>query len=328
MGTNEKLDLLINDITEKRKAKFEAARSVYARTHFIASDISACDRYMVYSVLNWQERKAFDGGVMARLEEGSRHEKQMIAELLTMGFSVIQNQMPIEIKDNKGVLMCRGKIDGLLEYQGQKFAMEIKTMNPNVFNSINCLEDFQRKPYLRKYLAQLQLYLYGNNLEYGLFILDNLMGQWKMIPVMLDYEGTEAILQKIERNWKNVINKTYPAPISYDSEMCEDCSFAATCLRDIPASNRLDFSEDKDLPVIVNRFLELKPVVKEYDVLDKAIKSKCELVTENKTIIVGDNAKIEVSFGKRKSYNVPDDVKNQYLEMTDTKKVQVVRLAK
>ena len=327
MQEQNKLNELIDSIITKRKERLESERSVYPRTHFIASDISSCDRYMCYSVLNWQEKKVFDTGVLARMQEGTQHEKQIVIELMNMGFSVIQNQMPIEIKEPKtGELMCRGKLDFILQYEGKKYPAEVKTMNPNIFNSINKIEDFQRKPYLRKYLAQINLYMFGNSCEEGLFILDNLMGQWKIIPVLLDYEGTEAILQKLERNWKHIKAKTYPKPIPYDSEMCENCTFATTCLRDIPESQRLDFSEDIDLPIIVNRYLELKPLVKEYDILDKSIKSKVELVKENKTIMVGEAAKIEISIGKRKSYDIPDDIKIQYCEEVATKKVSIIKL--
>lgn len=323
--SREQLGSLIDDIYNKRIAGLESKRSVYPRTHFIASDIVPCDRYMVYSVLNWRDKKAFESGVVARLDEGNRHEKQMVSELMLMGFNVIQNQMPIEIKNRTGELVCRGKIDGLIQYGRQRFALEIKTMSPNVFNSVNSIEDFYKKPYLRKYLSQIWLYLYGNNLEYGLFMLDNLMGQWKAVPIELNYEATEGILQRLERCWEYVKKKEYPDPIPYDSTMCDDCAFAATCLRDVSSKNILDLSADEEFSTMAKRCAELKPLVKEHDAIEKGIKLKLEGVNERK-IIMGDTWKVEVSMSKRKTANVPDDVKEKYMEEKDVKTVKVVQL--
>jgi len=320
------LNELIDKIITKRKSRLESQRKIYPRNQFIASDIVGCDRYMVYSVLNWQDRQVFDSAVLARLEEGNRHEKQIIAELLTDGFEVIEGQKPFEIKNRAGEIICRGKIDGIIKYGENKYPFEIKTMNQNVFNSVTSLDDFTKKEYLRKYIRQIQLYLYGNNIEEGVFILDNLAGQWKIFPVTLDYGECEAILQRLERCWEAVKNKKYPDPISYDENICGNCPFATTCLRDIPAENRLDFSTDEDLPVLLERYGELKPLAKEFEQVDEAIKSKFAIVDKTEDVIVGDNWRISIKIGKRKSYEVPDEVKQQYMTEKDVKTIKIIPL--
>ena len=317
---------LIDKIVAARKNKLESQRAVYPRNTFIASDIVGCDRYMVYSVLNWQDRQALDGAVLARLEEGRRHEKQIIAELLELGFEVIEGQKPFEIKNRSGEIICRGKIDGILRDGKNKYPFEIKTMNPNVFNSVSSLDDFNKKEYLRKYIRQIQLYLYGNNLDEGMFILDNLAGQQKILPVSLDYGECEKILQQLERCWELVKQKKYPDPISYDENICGNCPFATTCLRDIPAENRLDFSTDEDLPTLLARYDELKPLAKEFEEVDDAIKSKFAIVDKTKDILVGDNWRISIKIGKRKSYEVPDEIKQQYMTEKETKLVKIIKL--
>lgn len=318
---------LCADITAKRTARLEGKRNLYPRERFNCSDIVACDRYMAYSILNWQEKRAWDANMIARFEVGNLHEKAIVGELLELGYDLTYQNIPFDIKNRSGETICRGKIDGMITFNGQKYPLEIKTLNVNVWASISSVEDFERKEWLRKYIRQIMMYLYGNDREQGMFLIEDCLGHWKLIPVELDYAECERTLQQLERCWEYVKSKKYPNPIKYSPELCGSCMFADVCLRDIPAESRMDFSDDKDLELACERYMELKPMRTEYEKLDKLIKGRVEPITEDKDIIVGDSRyRINIKHGTRKAYKVPDEVKEQYLEQEPTKRVSVIDL--
>jgi CRISPR/Cas system-associated exonuclease Cas4 (RecB family) len=320
---------LCSDILAKRTQRLESSRKVYPRERFNCSDIVACDRYMVYSILNWSDKRAWDPGMIARFEVGNLHEKSIVGELLAMGYDLTYQNIPFDIKNRSGEVMCRGKIDGMISFDGNRYPMEIKTLNVNVWSAIDSLDDFQRKEWLRKYIRQIQMYLYGNDREQGMFLIEDCLGHWKLIPVEIDYAECERTLQQLERCWEYVKAKKYPKPIPYSQEMCENCMFAGVCLRDIPAESRMDFSTDKDLELACERYMELKPLKSEYEKLDKLIKGKVEPINENKDVIVGESRyRINIKCGTRKQYDVPEELELQYEKIVPTKRVSVIDLNK
>ena len=52
----------------------------------ILSDVHDCERYMSHAVLDWDKRPMHDADLQARFDAGNVWEKQVVAELLVMGF--------------------------------------------------------------------------------------------------------------------------------------------------------------------------------------------------------------------------------------------------
>ncbi|MEN3014407.1 MAG: hypothetical protein ABDH23_07355, partial [Endomicrobiia bacterium] len=263
---------LIQEIIKRYNTLLESKKQKYPRQCFIASDITDCDRYLVYSVLNWQDRAEVDNYMMATFEAGKEHERMVVSDLLQLGFEIIEGQTPFEIKNREGEVICRGKIDGKIKYNGQKYPFEVKTMNVNMFNLINDIEDFSKKPLFRKYLRQIQLYLYGHNCEEGLFIITDLQKHYKLIPVYLDYGECELILQRLEKSWEYVKKKQLPAMIS-DTRICQKCAFNHLCLPDIKSEGS-EFIVDDELLTMLERREELKKYVEEYEEIDEIVKER------------------------------------------------------
>lgn len=315
---------LIADIYEKRTANLSSKIQRYPRKNLIASDISDCDRYLYYSVENWQDRPLQDVSLQGLFDAGNQEERNIIRDLIDLGYNVMQQQTPFEIKDIEGNKICSGKVDGKIYFKKVVYPFEIKLMNDNVFNTIKSVEDLQKKPYHRKYLRQLQLYLYGHNHEQGFFIISNGRGQWKLLPMALDYGLCETILQRVERVAKALKAKVIPEKIDYNNQLCDTCAFMHICLQD-KLNTESKFIDNPELEDTLDRREFLKPLAKEYEELDDTIKSTFKGVPE---AFVGKNYQIISKEQNRSSVDskaMPEDLRKQYTVQT---KVWITKILK
>lgn len=309
-------DALAEAIISKRIMRLEGMATAYPRKNSILSDIAECDRQMVYSVLDWQSRPAPGADLQARFEAGKEFEKQVTRELIDMGFDFQQSQMPVEIKNRAGEVIATGRIDGFVRFDGVRVPVEIKSMAPAIFQGIKSVEDFQKKPWLRKYTRQLTMYQYGNGCEWGLFIVGDMLGHWKMLPLALDYGEAESILQRLERVHDAIKVKRYPDRIVYDQSICGKCPFSVMCLPDMVATEAV-ITNSPETEAMIERHEELKPLAKEYDEIHDNIKASFKA---EKTI-VGGRWLISNVPGKRTTYEIPDDVQ---AEIDEIKKAHAV----
>ena len=263
---------LVEEIPAKRKADLTAkAQNRWMPKNFYASGISECDRQMVHSLLDWDKRPLADAGLQAIFEAGKSEEARIVRMLSELGYEVIAQQNPIQIRHPKtGEIICTGKIDGKILVGRSAVPVELKSMNPNAFARLNSAEDFAKSPFYRKYLKQMQLYLYGNGEEAGLFIVSDFRNI-KVFIVYLELEVCEQILKQLERCWDYVKAKKYPDPIEYRPEVCDYCPFEFLCTK-TTCNKGAEFLESPELEQDVSRWLELKPLKAEFDALDKAIK--------------------------------------------------------
>jgi len=320
----ELTEKLINEIAENRKRVLNSKITRYPRNNFIASDIHECDRYMVYSILNWKDRPLHNEGLQAIFDAGNKEEKNIKAILAECGYDVIHQQTPFEIKNKLGEMFCRGNIDGAISFQRQVIPFEAKSMHPNIFAGIKTIDDFQKKPHLRKYLKQMQLYLYGKEKEAGLFILSDFR-QIKLLPVALDLAECEWIVGRLERLWKNVKSKELPPQVDYAKGLCNQCSFKHICLPEVK-NEGAKFIENEELEASLERREEIKPIVKEYGEIDKSIK---ENFREIEQVFVGKNWQISGKKQIRKSVDtnaLPDEIKEKYTVEKETWITKIVKL--
>lgn len=315
---------LVDEIIQRRTKELGKKSELYPRRNPILSDIPDCDRQLVYGVLNWKERPPFDTGVAARLEAGNVQEREIVRELDGMGFKVMLSQMPVEIKGRGGVLLATGRIDGKIEYDGERIPFEIKSMNPNIFNQVKSIEDFQKKPWLRKYVRQLMMYLFGNNAEQGIFICTDCLGSWKLFVLDLDLGECEHLLQRLERAADHIKAGTYPDRIIYDQSICGKCPFASNCLQDI-VNTPLEFVDNPELESAIDRHEELKPLASEYEDLHDKIKGAFHAVEK---AVIGGRWLVTNVPSKRTTYEIPEDVQEQIdeLKKAHAQKVPCTRL--
>lgn len=267
----ELVNKLADEIVTKRKEQLRMNNKRFIPRNFYASSIGECTRQMVHSILDWDKKELADDGLLALFESGKKEETNIIKMLLDLGYEVVQQQNPIQIKNRKGETICTGRIDGKIIYNGVAIPYEIKSMQDYSFQQLNSIDDFENSPLHRKYIKQLQLYMYGNEIEVGMFIISNFR-QIKVIPITLNYELCELIIQQLERAWEYVKKKEYPKPISYNPKICDWCSFNLLCTK-MTENKPAEFIENKELEGMLERRAELETYYKQYTEIDERIKA-------------------------------------------------------
>jgi CRISPR/Cas system-associated exonuclease Cas4 (RecB family) len=308
-----KTEQLIEKISEALNLSLRAKIKRYHRNNFIASDIHECDRYMVYSVLNWQDRPLHNEGLQALFDSGNKEERNVISRLLDLGIEIVHQQTPFEIRNRAGEKICTGQIDGAIRQERDIIPFEIKSMSPLIFAGIKGIESFQKKPHLRKYLRQMQLYLYGKEKEAGLFILSDFR-QLKMLPVALDLGECEQIVGRLERLWECVKKKELPEKTCFHG-LCDTCAFNHICLPDSD-NDGAKIIDNAELEITLERYNELKPIAKEYEEVADLLK---DTFTGISSALVGGNWQITGQERKRSAVNtklLPDEIRKEYTEET------------
>lgn len=272
------MDILeLKDSIEKRRLnRLQSKCTVYPKNNPTASSLEECTRKMSLEMMYWKDKPVFEPEVMARLEEGNRQESYVIRELMELGFTITENNpAPFEILSrDKNKIILRGKIDGKFEIERKKIPFEVKSMNANIFSRIESIEDFNKFFWTKKYLLQMQSYLYANNEEYGLFICTDMQGHWKIFPIKLDYELMESILIKCEEAVEGRDSRNL-SDFCKDSSICRRCwLFKKHCHPPLDFGEGVQIIEDDELQVDLNRRDELMLSASEYESLDKKIKER------------------------------------------------------
>jgi len=243
----------------------------------------SCERYLVFSRTRWQEKTLHDVGLQMVFDEGNIHEAAVLRDLQDAGITIIEQQRAFAWPE----LNLTGHVDGKVLTDNKAIPLEIKSMSPFVYQSIDSVDDLLdgKYEYLRKYPAQLTLYMLMDNKDEALFLFKNKVnGQLKEIPMKLDYEYGETLVQKIERVNRHVAAGTTPDPIEWDERTCSNCGFAHICLPEAVRGG-LEMVEDPELENKIKRCEELKPLVSEHDAADKEVKTALKGVAKK---IIGD----------------------------------------
>ena len=281
-----------------------------------------CLKYLVLNRTRWEEKTLHNAKLQMIFDMGKMVEESVMQDLREAGFVIVEQQRPF----SWAKYQITGSIDGKIVIDGKTYPTEIKSAAPFSFNSINSIEDMKRHKwhYMRKYPAQLTLYLLMDGKDRGLFIFKNKStGELKEIFLDLDYDFAESLIKKAEAINKHVAEGTLPEPMEYSEEICADCPFVHLCLPD-RIGKEVEIVEDGRLLELLNRYAELKPVAKEYEDVDSQIK---KLVEGREKIIVG-NFFIEGKWVDRKVYNIPTEIKNQYETISRYWKKQIINMDK
>lgn len=276
---------------------------VYPVHKLRASEIGhPCERYLVYSITNWQDREPHTPELQMIFEGGNLIENMAIKDLEDAGFRVYRPEPDKAIYD--AFVDITGHIDVRVDFgDGKVYTGEIKGLNHLDFDKVNSVEDMlnSKKPWLQKYPAQLMTYLYIKGEERGFFYLkDKLNFKPKIIWVDLDIDYMDGIIAKAERVKRHVTEKTLPDRCE-DIELCEKCAFKHICLPEM-ARNELEFVVDEEFEEMLEQREKLKEAADEYNHLDKEIKKR---IGDREKLSVG-NFLITGKWVERKGYAVPD----------------------
>ncbi len=265
-----------------------------------ASEIGhPCERYLVFLRTRWQEKALHDVALQFIFDEGRMHEDAVLATLTAAGLKLIEQQRAFDWPKYQ----ITGHIDAKVLSGNRAIPLEIKSSSPFVFNKLNSVQDLfdGEYVYLKKYPAQMTLYMLMDGKDEGLFLFKNKVnGQLKEIPMTLDYTYGESLIQKAERINRHVEAGTIPDPVEWSEEVCGGCGFAHICMPEV-RRDALEITDMPELEAKLKRREELKVLAREYEALDKEIKI---FFKEKEKVVVGDYL-IAGRWIDRKAYSVP-----------------------
>lgn len=283
----------------------ESEITVYPCKNLRASNLGhPCERYLYLLLTNWEEQKPHEKSLQSIFDLGNKIEDFAIDQIKKAGFEVIT---PLKGKNGNWKIDVKGGIISgredlrVKDENGELIPFEVKGLSPTEFEKLNTVEDFLKsKRYtVRQYPAQLFLYLYKYEKEYGFFVIVNkLTGEIKPIKMQLDYNFGEQCLAKAERIYRAVEEKNMPEPIC-DPSICEKCPLQHIC----GAVERIstDIEMDDELDDLLDKKAELQPIVSELEEVKEKIKTK---VGERQRVLTGKYLIERKSFEK-KEYVVP-----------------------
>lgn len=305
-------------------------QKTYAVTSTWASKLGhPCgERWLYYLRTDWEQMTQRDWkgiGILGNLI----HDWWRI-HMMQKGYAITQNEEPLseELRRKFGI---GGRVDGRIGKAGRGVYYEFKSMDEHTYGKINSVEDMYEsdKAYLRAYPAQLQIYLYDKNEEFGFFILCNKKTlEWKIIVVPLDLAYVESLLKKAEEVKKAYDAKLEENPfprISYGST-CKGCEFAHLCMPDI-RNEGLDFIDHELLEAMLAERASLEDHVRQYDKLDKEAKDIAKGI--GRDFVVGDSYAVRIKKTSSKRIDtklIPAEIAKQFFVPSERTTVEFVPL--
>lgn len=268
-----------------------------------------CLRYLVYNRTHWDKKTLHNIGLQYIFDMGNEIESIVLKELNEAGFSLQQQQRDFQDQEHK----ITGHIDSVIIINDKRYLLEIKSCSPYVFETISDPESIKnhRYPYIRKYYAQINLYMYLSGIsEEGILLFKNKStGRYKDILIQLDYKLCENLLKKAEQIEKHLKDKTLPERIEFNEQLCGDCPFQYICLPS-PSSEEIKFIINTELEELLEEYDQLKNSATRFKKVDDLLKIK--LKGQDK-ISIGDFY-ITGKWRKCTKYNIPSAIKNKYEE--------------
>jgi len=232
--TLEDLQGVCNSILNKMDYTRSSDRTVSKKISNWASEVDhPCARFLVYSRVNWRDRKLPSVETEYIFEEGKDGEKKIKRMIEEEGYKIILAQKYFDW--NK--YQISGRTDGFLEFEieEQNFKgrapLEIKTASPHLFKRMTSIEEIKSSSsyWIKKAISQLNIYLLMAGYEYGFLALKTYRLRPRILPMLVDYELGENCIKKCELVNHHVAKGTLPERIEYDASICGLCDFDHKC---------------------------------------------------------------------------------------------------
>ncbi len=265
----------------------------------------SCLRYLAH--LRRDKKPDTPIGLQEIFEEGNYQERTVKLLLDQAGFNLEQTQTSFQWPE----FQIHGRIDGTLSYVGKRpdwwptekkeVLCEIKTISPYGYKAVNTIEDIRnsRTHWMRKWYDQIQIYLLLHGDEMGVLILkDKTAARIKDIWVPLDYDHADTLLNKAREINEHMERGTWPERT--EGSQCRQCPFMIPCSPTITSGEGAQFIESPELEEAMQRYVELKSLVSEYNAVKKYID---EELGETEHAVVGDYY-VDAKWIERKGFTV------------------------
>ena len=291
-------------IKQRLNQMLESEIKVYPCHNVRASNLGhPCERFLYLLITQWEEQKPHDKTLQSIFDLGNSIEEFAISQVIKAGFEIITptkgrtGNWKIDVKG--GIISGREDLR-IKDENGHLIPIEVKGLSPTEFEKLNSVEDFlnSKRYTVRQYPAQLFLYLYKFEEEYGFFfIVNKLTGEIKPIMMKLNYQFGEECLSKAERVYKALDEKKIPEPIC-DPTVCEKCSLQHICghFQTTPT----DIETDDELDELLDKKAELSVYASELEDVKDEIKRR---IGERERVLTGKYL-VERKSIEKKSYTV------------------------
>lgn len=223
---------LCEALANKREARLTANITNWKPRTNNASAISSCSLQMYFARMRSEDRAKWNTWTQGTVEDGKHEERLILQELMEDGWELEAAQAQVDIKDARGRVVLTGKIDTKIRWEGHKVPLEIKRVQPYIFKqaSEKGTAILLLRSWTRKYLWQIQTYLYQHNEPRGILVLSDGLGHRLFLVVTLDLSEMETILKTCEAVEDAVEAKTPPPPLPlFDPDICGRCNWQHIC---------------------------------------------------------------------------------------------------
>jgi CRISPR/Cas system-associated exonuclease Cas4 (RecB family) len=232
-----------------------------------------CERRLFYDRSAWSEAALPSIDVQGIFLAGHDYEANLIRRLEEAGYRWRRHHRAVEWK----AVGITGHIEGELSEDGETWTLaEIKGLHPFYYDRVQDWRDFLHMgPIYAQYPAQIQLYMLLENVEQAVLIVGQ-KGSYrlKFLPVTLDFDYAEALIQKAERVTQAVAAQDGGPPRVTDRQVCRVCPYLTICLPDQDAGAGAEFVADPDFVARLEQREALAPAARTYADLDQAIKAQ------------------------------------------------------
>lgn len=272
-------------IVERLEAHVARQIRIYPCHTNRASNIGAsCLRQLIYYRVAWEQQIPPDVRLQMIFGEGNLQENAVVSLMTDAGFEVFEQQAAHH--DKRANLSCHIDAKAIdpkgIVNNGEIFVVEIKSMSPYIFSTIENTDSFQSRPWLKKYPAQIQSYMFFEGIERGVMICkDKSTGEIKEVWFKLDIDYMDGILKKCEEingvvaKWNGDApeekQEALLPPRIDDLEECKYCPFRLLCRPQIDFTAPLKIEDNPRAEQLIGRHEEIAETAREYGSLHKRL---------------------------------------------------------
>lgn len=320
----------LNEITAEMSAKLDAERTAWgpsdhSRYNWASEAHHPCLKNLVHLRVDWKKRQPIGLDGRWRVDEGIRIESEVKKWFIDIGYELTQSQRKFKT-DDPGMeefydLWISGKIDGMSPLNRKlpepfshlrEAPAEVKTVNPNYWNSTKTIEDIKRHQafWIAKIPSQLNTYLAFTKSPGGFLIIVTFGKKPRILPMLFDQElwdHDRAVARKVNAH---VEAGTYPEPMPFNATVCGMCDFNHICQPIRPTKMKgidpLDIFK-------LEQYLEFKDQKKKFDELHaELIGTKAKPGKYHGQDGIIEDIEISTSSYMKKKYEIPGEVKEKY----------------
>lgn len=222
------METLRVDIVEAIDAKVEASADQQRRPHLGASEIGKqCER-AIYMNYRWFAKPEFSGRMLRLFQRGHEEEAKLVELLGSVGIKVQDidpstgEQWHVVVND-----ALSGSMDGVAEWDGEKFVVEFKTHGDKSFTKLKKEGVQGSKP---EHFAQMQSYMGATGIDRALYVAINKNTDELYISCI---KFNEDIFNGLKDKASRVVYGWSMPPISHDPKTrmspCKFCDYHDMC---------------------------------------------------------------------------------------------------